>query len=389
MLPLVFQCRRTCYLCYIVKSPGASRPKHSKISFWTKKQLLPGRCCVFRVAGAAFGSEMGPLVWRFKTCSVITCCRQVVLLEAFAPWFSWHQRLTCRQAAAFPGSDLGASELVVSSRVPKCLHRIGSFGPPKRGSKSKASNQAAFIGLSCIRETVWKQKEQTVGGSLHREHRSATRRIAVVGIQSNQCAFCAILEDGDTLVWGDRDAGGLGNGQIRGSCGVCEVQSTERAFAALTYQGTVIAWSDPHYGACMKEAVGELNDPVVAIQATPNAFVAVMHRSNCGALRAEERSVFRRSAPWQCRHQSTLLPHYMKGVPFTHGDSTFGEVSCQRPMRLSDARGIQSTQCVCGPLRESNSASGAMQKPEVMQPEYNKSYEGSNGYKPTVYPFLP
>ena len=147
--PLFFQCRRTCYLCYIVKSPGASRPKHSKISFWTKKQLLPGRCCVFRVAGAAFGSEMGPLVWRFKTCSVITCCRQVVLLDAFAPWFSWHQRLTCRQAAAFPGSDLGASELVVSSRVPKCLHRIGSFGPPKRGSKSKASNQAAFIGLSC------------------------------------------------------------------------------------------------------------------------------------------------------------------------------------------------------------------------------------------------
>ena len=71
------------------------------------------------------------------------------LLDAFAPWFSWHQRLTCRQAAAFPGSDLGASELVVSSRVPKCLHRIGSFGPPKRGSKSKASNQAAFIGLSC------------------------------------------------------------------------------------------------------------------------------------------------------------------------------------------------------------------------------------------------
>ena len=92
---------------------------------------------------------MGPLVWRFKTCSVITCCRQVVLLDAFAPWFSWHQRLTCRQAAVFPGSDLGASELVVSSRVPKCLHRIGSFGPPKRGSKSKASNQAAFIGLSC------------------------------------------------------------------------------------------------------------------------------------------------------------------------------------------------------------------------------------------------
>ena len=59
---------------------------------------------------------------------------------------------------------------------------------------------------------------EAVGGALHREHRSATRRTAVVGIQSNQCAFCAILEDGDTLVWGDRDAGGLWNGQIRGPC---------------------------------------------------------------------------------------------------------------------------------------------------------------------------
>ena len=63
--------------------------------------------------------------------------RQVVLLDAFAPWFSWHQRFTCRQAAAFPGSDLGASELVVSSRVPKCLHRIGSFGPQNGGRKAR------------------------------------------------------------------------------------------------------------------------------------------------------------------------------------------------------------------------------------------------------------
>ena len=45
---------------------------------------------------------------------------------------------------------------------------------------------------------------------------------------------------------------------------MCEVQSTERAFAALTHQGTVIAWDDPHYGGCMKEAVGELSDLVVA-----------------------------------------------------------------------------------------------------------------------------
>ena len=61
----------------------------------------------------------------------------MVLLDAFAPWFSWHQRFTWRQAAAFPGSDLNASELVVSSRVPKCLHRIGSFGPQNGGQKAR------------------------------------------------------------------------------------------------------------------------------------------------------------------------------------------------------------------------------------------------------------
>ena len=86
---------------------------------------------------------MGPLVWRFKTCSVITCCRQVVLLDVFAPWFSWHQRLTCRQAAAFPGSDLGASELVVSSRVPKCLHRMAVLAP-KAGVKKQGVKPGRF-----------------------------------------------------------------------------------------------------------------------------------------------------------------------------------------------------------------------------------------------------
>ena len=118
--------------------------------------MLPGRCCVFRVAGAAFGSEMGPLVWRFKTCSVLTCCRQVVLLDAFAPWFSWHQRLTCRQAAAFPGSDLGASELVVSSRVPKCLHRIGSFGPQNGGRKARRQTRPLSLAspVPCLHGAV-------------------------------------------------------------------------------------------------------------------------------------------------------------------------------------------------------------------------------------------
>ena len=53
------------------------------------------------------------------------------------PWFSWHQRFTWRQAAAFSGSDLNASELVVSSRVPKCLHRIGGFGPQNGGQKAR------------------------------------------------------------------------------------------------------------------------------------------------------------------------------------------------------------------------------------------------------------
>ena len=108
------------------------------------------------MAGAALGSEIRPLVWGFLTCSVITCCRQVVLLDAFAPWFSWHQRFTWRQAAAFPGSDLNASELVVSSRVPKCLHRIGSFGPQNGGQKARRKTRPLSLAstVPCLRGAV-------------------------------------------------------------------------------------------------------------------------------------------------------------------------------------------------------------------------------------------
>ena len=63
--------------------------------------------------------KCGPLVWGFLTCSVVIWCRQVVLLGAFAHWFSWHQGLT----------DLGASELVVSSHVPKYLHSRPTADP--------------------------------------------------------------------------------------------------------------------------------------------------------------------------------------------------------------------------------------------------------------------
>ena len=108
------------------------------------------------MAGAALGSEIGPLVWGFLTCSVITCCRQVVLLDAFAPWFSWHQRFTWRQAAAFPGSDLNASELVVSSRVPNCLHRIGSFGHQNGGQKARRKTRPLSLAstVPCLRGAV-------------------------------------------------------------------------------------------------------------------------------------------------------------------------------------------------------------------------------------------
>ena len=140
------------------------KPEAFKDFMLKEKQLLPGRCCVFCVAGAALGSEIGPLVWGFLTCSVITCCRQVVLLDAFAPWFSWHQRFTWRQAATFPGSDLNASELVVSSRgsdlnaselvvssrVPKCLHRTGSFGPQNGGQKARRKTRPLSLASTVL-----------------------------------------------------------------------------------------------------------------------------------------------------------------------------------------------------------------------------------------------
>ena len=48
----------------------------------------------------------------------------------------------------------------------------------------------------------------------------------------NQGAFCAILENGDTLVWGDQNTGELWNRETRGPCRVCAVQRSKRAFAA-------------------------------------------------------------------------------------------------------------------------------------------------------------
>ena len=57
---------------------------------------------------------------------------------------------------------------------------------------------------------------EAFGGLLYREHRATTRSKRVMGIQANQSAFCAILEDGDTLVWGDQNTGGLWNGEVRG-----------------------------------------------------------------------------------------------------------------------------------------------------------------------------
>ena len=106
--------------------------------------------------------------------------------------------------------------------------------------------QPHFLSMFCLVTSYFKV-----------EHQSTTKRPTVIGIQANQCAFCAILKDGDTLVWRDHDAGGLWNGQIRGPCDVCAVQSTERAFAALTSHGSVIAWGDLLYGGCMKEVIGK------------------------------------------------------------------------------------------------------------------------------------
>ena len=106
------------------------------------------------------------------------------------------------------------------------------------------------------------------GGLLYREHRVATRSKKVVGIQAKQGAFCAILENGDTLVWGDQETGGRFERQIKGPGEVDAVQSTERAFAALTSQGTVIAWGDPDYGGSTELAVGKWDDQA-------SAFVAI------------------------------------------------------------------------------------------------------------------
>ena len=90
----------------------------------------------------------------------------MVLLGAFAQWFSWRQRLTWRQAATFPGSDLGASAFVVSSHVPKYLHRIGGFGPQNGGQKTR--HQTRPLSLASLVPCLHGAVELLLTGGQHK-----------------------------------------------------------------------------------------------------------------------------------------------------------------------------------------------------------------------------
>ena len=71
----------------------------------------------------------------------------------------------------------------------------------------------------------------------------------------------------------------------------------------------------------------------------------------------------------------------MKGVPSTWGQYFWGGKLPADYKRLSDAREIQSTHTAFAALFEDQTVRAwGNAKPEVMQPEYNKSYGGSNGY---------
>ena len=73
------------------------------------------------MAGAAFGSE----TWAFGLGIFDMFCRYMLssggLVGRFCPLVQLASGT--HMAAAFPGSDLGASELVVSSHLPKYLHK--------------------------------------------------------------------------------------------------------------------------------------------------------------------------------------------------------------------------------------------------------------------------
>ena len=100
--------------------------KEETVASRTVLCLLRGWCC-FRLGNRAFGLGILNMF-----------CHYMLSSGGLVPMVQcWHQRFTWRQAAAFSGSDLNASELVVSSRVPKCLHRIGGFGPQNGGQKAR------------------------------------------------------------------------------------------------------------------------------------------------------------------------------------------------------------------------------------------------------------
>ena len=79
------------------------------------------------MAGATFDSEM----WAFGLGIFDMFCRYMVssggLFGRFCPLVQLASGT--HMAAAFPGSDLGASEFVVSSHVPKYLHSRPTADP--------------------------------------------------------------------------------------------------------------------------------------------------------------------------------------------------------------------------------------------------------------------
>ena len=79
------------------------------------------------MAGAALGSE----IWAFGLGIFDVFCHYMLssggLVGRFCPMVQLAS--ATHVAAAFPGSDLGASELVVSSRVPKYLRSRPTADP--------------------------------------------------------------------------------------------------------------------------------------------------------------------------------------------------------------------------------------------------------------------
>ena len=95
-------------------------------------------------------------------------------------------------------------------------------------------------------------------------------------IQATFSSFAAIRGDGSVVTWGDAYRGGDSGAVQHELNNVPEIQATSSAFAAIRADRSVVTWGSPHSGGDSTTVRHGLQNGVMRIAATDNAFCAIL-----------------------------------------------------------------------------------------------------------------